>query len=305
MSARIVVVGSANVDMVVKAQHIPRPGETVLGGEFTLTAGGKGANQAVAAARMGGHVTFVGRVGGDGFGADALKQLSQEGIDTTYLNSDPDSAHGIALILVDCMGENAIAVAPGANARLTAEDVERAEPAFAACDIVLLQLEVPLPAVEKAIELGKKHGKRVVLNPAPSAPLADRILAQIDVLTPNETEAEMLLGGGDKGLGGVASTAEELLRRGVGLVVVTMGREGVFVVHPESQYHIPGRKVQAVDTTAAGDAFSGALAVGLAEGRELKEALRRAVAASALSVTKMGAQASLPSLAEVEAFLAG
>jgi ribokinase len=305
MSARIVVVGSANVDMVVKSERIPRPGETVLGGEFTRTAGGKGANQAVAAARMGGQVTFVGRVGGDSFGAEARQQLAEEGIDTTYLTPDAEAAHGIALILVDCMGENAIAVAPGANARLTADDVQRAEPAFAACDVVLLQLEVPLPAVERAVELGKKHGKKVVLNPAPSAPLSDALLSQIDILTPNETEAEMLLGGGDKGLGGVASTAEELLRRGVGLVLVTMGREGVFVVQPDAQYHVPGRKVHAVDTTAAGDAFSGALAVGLAEGRELREAIRRAVAASALSVTKMGAQASLPTVSEVEAFLSG
>ncbi len=305
MSARIVVVGSANVDMVVKAERIPRPGETVLGGDFTLTAGGKGANQAVAAARMGGQVTFVGRVGGDSFGDGARRDLAAEGIDTTYLLPDPESAHGVALILVDCMGENAIAVAPGDNARLTADDVSNAEPAFAACDVVLLQLEVPLPAVERAVELGKKHGKKVVLNPAPSAALPDSLLSQVDVLTPNETEAEMILGGADKGLGGVATTAEELLRRGVGMVVVTMGREGVFVVRPDAQFHIPGRKVQAVDTTAAGDAFSGALAVGLGEGRDLRETLKRAVAASALSVTKMGAQASLPTLAEVEAFLAG
>jgi ribokinase len=304
MSARIVVVGSANVDMVVKAERIPRPGETVLGGDFTLTAGGKGANQAVASARMGGQVTFIGRVGGDDFGANARKQLAAEGIDVTYLTPDPKAAHGIALILVDSLGENAIAVAPGANARVTAEDVERAESAIAACDVVLLQLEVPLPAVARAIGLGKKHGKTVLLNPAPSRALPDALLSQVDILTPNETEAEMLLGGGEAGLGGVANTAEELLRRGVGLVVVTMGREGVFVVQPDSQYHLPGRKVQAVDTTAAGDAFSGALAVGLAEKRELREALRRAVAASALSVTKMGAQASLPTLAEVEAFLA-
>jgi ribokinase len=204
---------------------------------------------------------------------------------------------------VDASGENAIAVAPGANRRLTAEDVQRAEPAFAACDGVLLQLEVPLEAVERAVSLAKQHGKTVLLNPAPYTSLPDAILSQVDILTPNETEAEMLLGGGEAGLGGIAQTAEELLRRGVGCVVVTLGKEGIFVVTPDEQYHVGGRKVKVVDTTAAGDAFSGAIAVAVAEGRPFREAVRFAVTASALTVTRLGAQASLPTRAEVEALL--
>jgi ribokinase len=300
---KIVVVGSTNVDMVVQAPRIPRPGETVLGGEFTLTPGGKGANQAVAAARLGAEVTFVARVGADSFGTAALEQFRGEGIVTDYVTADAEAAHGVALILVDASGENAIAVAPGANRRLTAEDVQRAEPAFAACDGVLLQLEVPLEAVERAVSLAKQHGKTVLLNPAPYTALPDAILSHVDILTPNETEAEMLLGGGEAGLGGIAQTAEELLRRGVGCVVVTLGKEGIFVVTPDEQYHVGGRKVKVVDTTAAGDAFSGAIAVAVAEGRAFREAVRFAVTASALTVTRLGAQASLPTRAEVEALL--
>ena len=301
--ARIVVVGSANLDLVVKAARIPRPGETVLGGEFTQTAGGKGANQAVAAARLGAEVWFVARVGGDDFGARAVEHFAAEGIHTEHVRPAPGVAHGIALIMVDDNGENAIAVAPGANACLTPEDVDGAEEAIAGSDVVLLQLEVPLPAVCRAAELARRHGKPVLLNPAPYLAVPDSLLAQVDLLTPNETEAEMLLGGGEAGHGGVANTAEELLRRGVGCVVVTLGREGVFVVRPDEQFHVAGRHVKVVDTTAAGDAFSGALAVGMAEGRDFREAVKRAIAASALSVTKLGAQASLPTLAEVEAFL--
>lgn len=304
MAVHIVVVGSTNIDMVVRVPRIPGPGETVLGGEFRMAAGGKGANQAVAAARLGACVTFVARVGADRLGEEALEQFRAEGIRTEYVLRDPEAAHGVALVMVDPNGENAIAVAPGANARLAPEDVERAREAFAACDLVLLQLEVPLPTVERAVDLARALGKRVVLNPAPYHRLPAALLSRIDILTPNETEAEMLLGGGEAGLGGIAATAEELLRRGVGRVVVTLGKEGVFVVAPEAQYHVPGRRVKAVDTTAAGDAFSAALAVAVAEGREFREAVRFAVCASALSVTRMGAQPSLPHRAEVEAALA-
>jgi len=303
--AKIVVVGSTNVDMVIKAPRIPRPGETVLGGQFTTVAGGKGANQAVAAARLGAEVTFVARVGGDPFGQQAVSGFGAEGIRTDYLVTDREAAHGVALILVDQNGENAIAVAPGANARLSPEDVERAEPAIQECDAVLLQLEIPLPAIETAVAVAKRHGKRVILNPAPYLAVPDAVLSQVDILTPNETEAEMLLGGGDAGLAGVAGTAEELIRRGVGCVIVTMGKEGVFIVTPGEQYHLPGRHVKAVDTTAAGDAFSGAVAVCVAEGMEFRQAVRFAVCASSVSVTRMGAQPSLPTRAEVEAALSG
>jgi ribokinase len=292
------------MDLVVRAPHIPRAGETVLGGEFCMVAGGKGANQAVAAARMGGAVTLVARVGSGAFGTEALSGFEAEGIDTRYVTRDSEAEHGVALILVDHLGENAIAVAPGANARLSPDDVANAEAAFAECDLVLLQLEVPLATVEAAAALAKKHGKRVMLNPAPYLAVPDALLAQVDFLTPNETEAEMLLGGGEAGLSGVAGTAEELLRRGVGCVIVTLGKEGVFVVAPEEQYHQAGRRVKALDTTAAGDAFSGAFAVCVGEGMEFRAAVKHAVAASALAVTRLGAQSSLPRREEVEASLA-
>jgi len=304
-NARIVVVGSTNVDMVVQCPRLPREGETVLGGRFTRVPGGKGANQAVAAARLGAGVTFVGRVGADPLGAETEELLAAEGMDLDYLTRDETEAHGVALILVDPQGENCIAVAPGANGRVSPADVERAEPAIAACDAVLLQLEVPLPAVQRAAELARRHGKRVVLNPAPYHEVPESLLAAVDYLTPNETEAEMLLGGGAAGLVGVAGAAEEILRRGVGCVIVTLGKEGVRVFLPGEQFHVPGRRVKAVDTTAAGDAFCGALAVALAEGAALREAVRFAVAAASISVTRLGAQSSLPRRDEVDALLAG
>jgi ribokinase len=301
---KIVVVGSSNTDMVIKAERIPAPGETVLGGDFCMVPGGKGANQAVAAARLGAEVSFVARVGADLFGESAIRNFEMEGICTEFVRQDAATASGVALIFVDQGGENAIAVAPGANSRLTPEDVTHAEPRIAEADVLLLQLEVPVVTVRAAIDLARKHGRRVVLNPAPAQAVPDDLLGQVDILTPNETEAEMLLGGRDAGLGGVAPTAQALRDRGVGTVIVTMGREGVFVVGPEGEYHIPGRRVTAVDTTGAGDAFSGALAYAWGGGQDLRAAIQFAIAVSALSVTRRGAQTSLPNRDEVERFLA-
>jgi ribokinase len=304
MSAgRVVVIGSSNTDMVVKAARIPQPGETVLGGEFMMVPGGKGANQAVAAARLGAEVTLVARLGDDLFGEASLRNFRDAGIRTEVVVRDGGTASGVALILVDAGGENAIAVAPGANARLAPADVDRAEDAIRAADVVVLQLEVPMATVLHALRLAKRHGRRVILNPAPAAPMPDEAFGLVDILTPNETEAEMLLGGGAAGLGGIAPTAEALRAKGVDTVIVTLGREGAFVVHAGGSFHVAGRHVEAVDTTAAGDAFTGALACALAGGRELNEALEFATAAAALSVTRMGAQSSLPERAALEAFL--
>jgi ribokinase len=302
-TARVVVIGSSNTDMVVKAARIPQPGETVLGGEFVMVPGGKGANQAVAAARLGAEVTLVARLGTDPFGETSLRNFREAGIRTEAIIQDPESASGVALILVDAGGENAIAVAPGANARLTPGDVDRAEAAIRAADVVVLQLEVPIETVLHALRLAKRYERPVILNPAPASPVPEEMFALVDILTPNETEAEMLLGGGAAGLGGIAATAEALRAKGVGTVVVTLGREGAYVVGPEGSFHVAGRHVQAVDTTAAGDAFTGALACALAEGRALADALEFATAAAALSVTRVGAQSSLPDRAAVEAFM--
>jgi ribokinase len=302
-AARVVVIGSSNTDMVVKAARIPQPGETVLGGQFVMVPGGKGANQAVAAARLGAEVTLVARLGDDLFAEASMRSFRAAGIRTEAVIRDPEAASGVALILVDEGGENAIAVAPGANARLTPADVDRAEAAIRAADVVALQLEVPMATVLHALRLAKRHGRTVILNPAPTALVPDEALELADFLTPNETEAEMLLGGGAAGLGGIAATAEALRAKGAGTVIVTLGREGAFVVDASGSFHVAGRHVEVVDTTAAGDAFTGALACALGEGQKLATALAFATAAAALSVTRIGAQSSLPNRAEVEAFL--
>jgi ribokinase len=289
--------------MVVQVPHIPAPGETVLGGQFVMVPGGKGANQAVAAARLGAQVTFIARLGQDAFAEASLQNFAAAAIDTSFIVRDAEAASGVALIFVDTGGENAIAVAPGANARLSPEDVDRAEEAIARADVLLLQLEMPIATVEHAIAVAKRHARRVVLNPAPAQPVSDGLLSQVDILTPNETEAAMLLGDSAAGLAGITPTAEALLAKGVGAVIVTLGKEGAFVVEPGGSYHVPGKRVTAVDTTAAGDTFSAALAVAWAEGRELRAAVEWANAAAALSVTRRGAQSSLPTRAELEAFL--
>ena len=295
---KIVVVGSANTDMVVKTDRIPGPGETVIGGEFMMAAGGKGANQAVAAARLGAQVTLVGCLGRDVFGDQALAGYAQEGIDTSYMVRDPDAASGVALIFVDARGENSIAVASGANARLTPADVERAGQAIAGADVLLAQLEVPVEAVGRAIELAHRAGVRVILNPAPARQIDPRLLAQVDIATPNEHEIRVVVGEEDA-QGAIA----RMLAAGTGTVLVTLGAQGVLWATPEGQQSVPAFAVQAVDTTAAGDAFNGGLACALGRGLAMAGAIRYASAAAALAVTRMGAQPSLPTGAEVDAFL--
>ncbi|MBC7260443.1 MAG: ribokinase [Chloroflexi bacterium] len=305
--AKVVVVGSSNTDMVVRVPRIPAPGETVLGGEFVMAAGGKGANQAVAAARLGAQVTFVARVGRDVFGERALEGFRQEGIATQYVSIDPEAASGVALIFVDASGENSIAVAPGANARLTPEDVQHAREAIEAADVLLLQLETPLETVWQAAEIAHRAGVRVVLNPAPARPLPVELLALVDVLTPNEGEANLLAArqvAQSATLTDAEAAARYLIERGVKVVIVTLGARGALIVTPDFQQLVPGFTVDVIDTTAAGDAFNGGLAVALAEGRTLAEAVLFANACGALAATKLGAQPSLPTAEEVARFLA-
>jgi ribokinase len=294
---KIVVVGSANTDMVVRSEHLPLPGETVLGGKFIMTAGGKGANQAVAAARLGADVTFVARLGRDIFGDRSLAGYQAEGINIVYIVHDEEEASGVALIVVDEAAENIITVAPGANGRLSADDVRAAEPAIKEADGVLLQLEIPLEAVRAAIELAQRHTVRVILNPAPARALPDDVLRGVDVLTPNENEAAKLIGGQ------VDSPLAALVARGVGSVVMTCGAAGCEVLSNDKRQRVPGFHVEAVDTTGAGDCFNGALAVALARGLQLADAARYANAAAALAVTRFGAQTSMPTQEEVREFL--
>ncbi|GAB4567674.1 MAG: ribokinase [Anaerolineae bacterium] len=297
---RVVVVGSSNTDMIVQADRLPRPGETVLGGDLVMAAGGKGANQAVAAARLGAQVAFVARVGNDMFGAEAIERFRREGLDVSHVVRDPEAPSGVALIVVEPGGQNIIAVAPGANARLSPDDVAAAREVFVGAGVVLLQLEVPVETVLAAAQAGRQAGARVILNPAPapSGPLPDEIWASVDIVTPNETEAAALTGADAP-----EDAARALLARGVGIVIVTLGAEGALVATRDGMQRMPGFPVQAVDATAAGDAFNGALAVALARGDDLDVAVRYAHAVAAISVTRLGAQPSLPTAAEVEAFL--
>ncbi len=300
----ILVVGSSNTDMVIRVARIPKPGETVLGGDFVMAPGGKGANQAVAAARAGGRVTFLARVGNDLFGEQAIRNFEADGIDVRFLARDGRAPSGVALINVDDAGENSISVASGANALLAPEDVLRAEAAFQGADLVLTQLETPLETVRVTAEMARTRGIPVILNPAPPRPLDDAILRNVAVITPNESEARLLTGL-PVGTELEARDAARVLRaRGPALAIVTMGERGALASGRDYEGMMPAFQVRAIDTTAAGDVFNGALAVALAEKRAVPEALRFASAAAAISVTRAGAQPSAPTRVEIEEFLA-
>ena len=303
MSDNVVVIGSSNTDMIVKTPHIPRPGETILGGTFTTAAGGKGANQAVACARAGGQVTFVARLGSDMFGDQALKGFRQDGINVDYVTKDDSAPSGVALIVVDDKGENSIAVASGANGNLSVSDVEAAAEVIKQASIVLMQLETPVETIEAAAALAAESGVKVILNPAPAQPLSDKLLKKISILTPNETEAEMLTGVAVQNETEAAKAAQALMDKGVTSVIITLGAAGAYVCSHEFRGTVPGFKVDPVDTTAAGDTFNGTLAVALAGGRPLAEAVTFANAAAAISVTTLGAQPSAPNKETIEQFL--
>ncbi|MCW3051036.1 MAG: rbsK [Chthonomonadales bacterium] len=304
MTPSLVVIGSANMDLVVRSAHIAAPGETVLGEAFRQIPGGKGANQAVAAARLGAAVTFVGRVGNDLFGEALRSGMQADSIDTTYLQTDPTEPTGVALIGVDAQGQNAITVASGANFQVSAQDIDQALPIIRRASAILLQLEIPRETVLYATQQAHDAGIPVILNPAPASltdPLPDSLLAQIDVLTPNEYEASALLGLEYQPESDWAAIANLLLTKGVKAVVITLGEDGCLVADSTGSQHIPAIAVNAVDTTAAGDCFTGALSVALAEGRSLEEAAQFAAQAAAISVTRSGAQPSLPTRSEVDA----
>lgn len=299
----ILVVGSSNTDMIIKLDRIPRPGETILGGEFVTAAGGKGANQAVGAARAGGKVSFIARVGRDMFGDQAVAGFKKEGINTDHVSLDPAKPSGVALIFVAKDGENSIAVAGGANGGLSPADVDKAKKIFAGAGLLVMQLETPLNAVQAAADLAVKAGVGVVLNPAPARVLPGKLLKKISIITPNETEAELLTGIKVDSDAAASKAADKLLARGVKTVIITLGSRGAFVAGDGVRKLVPGFKVKAEDTTAAGDTFNGALAVALVEGKSLVDAVRFANAAAAISVTRLGAQTSVPTRKEIEKLL--
>lgn len=303
MKPHIVVLGSSNTDMVVRLPRLPGPGETILGGVFSMVPGGKGANQAIAAARAGGRVTFVGRVGGDSFGREAVDALMAEKIELAYLIRDTGHPSGVAMICVDAHGENAIAVAPGANGEVSPGDVECARDAITKADILVAQFEVPLPSVHAAGILAASAGTRFILNPAPALPIDDELLRIVSVLTPNEHEAEVLTGVDTSDDTGVVRAARALQARGTRTVIITLGGRGAYVRENDESAWIPPFAVKTVDCTGAGDVFNGALAVALGEGLTPFEAARFAGAAAAIAVTRHGAQPSVPTRSEIDSLL--
>ncbi|HTN38402.1 MAG TPA: ribokinase [Arachidicoccus sp.] len=298
-SKKIIVIGSTNMDMVVKTNHIPIPGETVLAGSFFMNPGGKGANQAVAVARLGGEVAFMSKVGNDVFGKQSSQLLDDEGINTFYMLSDEQLPSGVALITVDKVGENSIVVASGANANFLPVDLEDVMEEIGKAGIVLMQLEIPLETVHFVAKYASSKGIKVILNPAPANILSLELLGYLDLITPNQHEAEMIAGIQVEDVEGAQQAAKIIYEMGVNRVIVTLGALGAVVCDEGEIYAVAAKKVEAIDTTAAGDVFNGALAVALAEAKTLQEAVQFACDAAAISVMRLGAQSSIPYRHEV------
>jgi ribokinase len=294
----IIVIGSINTDMVVKTEVLPRPGQTVLGNDFLMNAGGKGANQAVAAARLGGKVAMVGNLGVDNFGDLAIKRLQSEGVNCSFITRDESNASGVALISVDALGENHIVVAPGANHSLSKLQINQALSAVTKDTLVLLQLEIPLSCVSYAIELANSAKCRVILDPAPAQDLPRGLFEGLFLITPNETEAETLTGITINNVDDAKRAANKLLSFGVRNVAITLGKQGVLLSNADQCEIIKAPSVHAIDTTAAGDCFNGALACALARDKPLRGAVAFACKAAAISVTHRGAQSSMPTKLE-------
>lgn len=300
----IIVIGSSNTDMVIRCSRLPRPGETVLGGSFMMNHGGKGANQAVAAAKLGGDTVFIGKVGDDVFGHQTVEMLTSLGIDTRFLGVSATEPSGVALINVDeHTAENSISVASGANGAIRPADIDDAEEVIASASLILMQLEIPIDTVTYAAKMAKRHGVTVVLNPAPapSEPLPEELLENVDIIIPNKTEAEVITGIAIDTPQDELRAIRSLHSKGISTVIFTLGSKGALLCQNGDCEEVPSFKVKAVDTTAAGDTFCGALCVGLSEGKEVRPAMIFANQAAAISVTRKGAQQSVPTRAEVDA----
>jgi ribokinase len=291
---QIVVIGSTNTDMVIKTERFPKAGETILGCDFFMFAGGKGANQAVAAARMGGDVTFISKLGTDIFGSQSLEGFKKENINSEFVFTTSEVASGTAIITINKEGENEIVVAPGANGKLTNVEIAIASKALEQADIILMQLEIPLDTVEYSIAQSIAFGKKVILNPAPAQQLNKKSLQGLFLITPNETEAALLSGIKLETTTDLEKMGNYFLSCGVQNVIITLGANGAFYMNNTETYMVPTEKVHAIDTTAAGDVFNGSLAVYLAEGKTFKEAITLANKCAAISVTRLGAQPSAP-----------
>ncbi len=298
-SKKIVVVGSCNTDMVIKADRLPIPGETILGGTFFMNPGGKGANQAVSAARMGGNVTLISKTGNDVFGKQSVMLYTAENIKTDYIYSDPKHPSGVALITVDSYGENCIVVASGAYAYLSPSDIDKASSEIESSDLVLMQLEIPIETVEYVAEMANRKGIKVILNPAPARALSDNLLKHLYIIIPNKSEAEILSGIRVSDIESAKQAADIISAKGVGIVVITLGSQGALIKDNNEYHFVEAFKVDAVDTTAAGDTFCGTVCVGLSEGRSILDSVKLAARAAAITVTRMGAQTSIPYRSEL------
>lgn len=298
-SKKIVVVGSCNTDMVIKADRLPIPGETILGGTFFMNPGGKGANQAVAASRMGGKVTFISKTGNDVFGKQSVMLYNSENINTDFVFSDPGLPSGVALITVDANGENCIVVASGANATLSPADINKASGEIETADLVLMQLEIPIDTVEYVADIANKKGIKVILNPAPARALSDKLLKCLYIIIPNKSEAEILSGIKVADYETARQAADLISARGVDNVVITLGSQGALIKEGKEYHFVEAYKVETLDTTAAGDSFCGSVCVGLSEGRSILDSVKLAARAAALTVTRMGAQSSIPYRSEL------
>ncbi len=302
--ATICVVGSSNIDLISRVPRLPRLGETLIGRSFHMGYGGKGANQAVMAARLGARVTMVTRVGRDVFGEGTLKNYNDQGIDTRHVAFDDERSSGVAPIFVDEHADNFIVIIPGANAGLTPGDALAARGAILAADVLCCQLEIPVETTLEAFRIARAGGVRTILNPAPAMPLPDELLSLTDICIPNEVEIQQLTGLECATLQQAEEAARELLGRGPAAVVLTLGDRGALVVDAEGAHHVSAMKVEAIDPTGAGDAFVGSLAVFIAEGCDLRQATDRAVRIASLTVTRIGTQISFPDRSQADAFLA-
>ncbi len=301
---KIIVLGSINMDLVVGAERAPEGGETLFGSSFQTIPGGKGANQAVATARLGGEVAMIARVGDDGFGDELITKLVENSVDVQQVRRDASRPTGVALIVVETSGQNRILVVAGANGQVSKADVDDAGALFDRSDFIVLQLETPLETVAYAISVAKSHHVQTVLNAAPARPLPDDLLRQVDYLLVNESEAEAITEKSVKSVDSAFEVASALQKKGVGKVILTLGDKGAVAADGETTWHTPAFAVKAVDTTAAGDAFTGGLVTALQQGFALKDAIIRASAAGALAACTFGAQPSLPTSDELQAFLA-
>jgi len=302
MKPKIIVIGSSNTDMVVKVPRIPAPGETILGTDFMTIPGGKGANQAIAASRAGADVVFIACVSDDSFGEQSVEYYRKDGINVSCIKVKSGFHSGIALINVAADGENSIAVAPGANSHLIPKDIWAFQQAFKGAKIVLAQLEIPIETVEAAADVAQSEGIPFILNPAPATAIPESLLKKVAVITPNETEAAILTSREKFSGNEIQEMARELYEKGIKTVIITLGGKGVWLKNREFEGMIPGHKVKAVDTTAAGDVFNGALATAMAKQMSLQKAIDFAQRAAAISVTRIGAQPSAPFLIEINRF---